>query len=325
MTQFPNVPPSRRASAGLGAAVRDALSRRQRELPHAFLTDPAIGDVRREVERRLAIRWQEVEGPLIQRWLHGTGSQRDVRRVVELLPRGACGTLPLLQVAADRSPALTYIAVDPSAERAHEATSRVSDACPEVAVHALDADPALMLPLRQAAGTVLAIMAGGLGTLTPVSAVRTLRSVRAAMSLDDTLLLSLDQRRPEARLADLGAPRELLTQWHRHALHVANRDAGADFEVERFTYAARFEPEHRRLEEGVAAVAACRVQVPGMDPLSLRSGELVRTAVQCCYERTMLQSMLRGVGLSVDEWLDADDGSGALAVARIRFPDDGQP
>jgi len=318
-------PQPRRPAAGLAAAVRDALSRRQSELPSAFLADAAIADVRREVERHAAAHWQRVETPLIRRWLAARRTTPAVRRVVDLFPSGAPGIMALFEGAADVAPVETYLAVDPSPERAAEATARVTAAHPDVSVHSLAADPSLMLPIRRVPGTVVSILAATLGRLTPVSAVRTLRAVRAAMSLEDVLLVGLDLRPPDARLADPVAPVALLTRWHAHALAVANRDAGTDFAVERFVYAARYDDEHRRVEEGIASLAACRVQVPGIEPLAFRRGELVRTMVQCCYDRQMLSSMLRGVGLFVDEWLEAAAATHALAVARVRFPDDGQP
>jgi uncharacterized SAM-dependent methyltransferase len=318
-------PQPRRPAARLVAAVRDALSRRQRELPAAFLADPGIAVVRREVERLAARRWQQAEVPLLERWMATARAARHVRRVVELLPAGSSTVHTCLQAAGDLAPAGTYLAVDPSVERAHEAASRVSAAIPDVAVHALAADPALMLPIRCVPGSVLAVLSGALGRLTPLLAIRTLRAVRAAMSLDDTLLIGLDLRSPGMRLANPDAPAELLTRWHGHALAVANRDAGTDFVVERYSYAARHDVEHRRMEEGVSSESACRVHVPGAEPVPLRRGELVRTSVQCCYDRTMLESMLRGVGLCLDEWHESTDATHALAVARVRFPDDGQP
>jgi uncharacterized SAM-dependent methyltransferase len=318
-------PQSPRHSAGLVAAVRDALSRRQRELPSAFLADVAIAEVRRQVEQQAALRWQQVETPLIRHWIGTYPRRQEVRRVVELFPSGAPGIMALFDVTADTAPVGTYLAIDASVDRAAEATARVSAARPEVAVHALVAEPALMLPIRRVQGTVLSILAATLGQLTPVSAVRTLRALRAAMSLEDALLIGLDLRSPEQRLAEPGAATSLLTRWHAHALTVANRDAGTDFPVERFSYLARYDAEHRRVEEGIASHSACRVNVPGMEPVALRRGELVRTAVQCCYDRLMLHSMLRGVGLYVHEWHESTDATHALAVARVRFPDDGQP
>lgn len=315
----------RTSAARLAAEVRDGLARRQRELPSSLLADRANAEVRRAVERLADERLHGMEAPLIRSWATSNPPRGAVRRVVELRPSGSRSILPILHPAGDRAPVGRYLSVDPSPDLAMEGASRVATLHPGVATFAVAADPTLTLPVRRLPGTTFACLGGNLGRYAPVASVRVLRALRAAMTLDDVLLIGLDQRSPHERLAATAALADVLTTWYRHALALANRAAGTDFRPEAFRSHARYDAEHRRIEQGLVPVSAMWVSAPPLAPLQIRRGELVRLTAQYLYDRAMLQAMLRGVGLVLQGWNESPDGSHALAIATVRLPDDGLP
>ena len=183
----------------------------------------------------------------------------------------------------------------------------------------------MTIPVERCAGTCFTLFGSALMRFSPVAAVRVLRAVRAAMTRSDRLLLGLDLRSTDDRQAQGAEHREILTALHRHALTVANRELGMEFPVPSFQYQCVYDDVAKRLEEGLACASRTRVMSPIMEPLILRAGEHLRTAVQHSYGRVMLEPMLRGVGLSLDSWREAADGSHALATAVVRAPQENEP
>lgn len=318
-------PQYRRNNAALVAEVRDGLSRRHRELPRRFLDDRAVADIRRTLEAIANDHLQRTEVPLLRTMIRQYRARRAIRRVVEVAPGGSSSILALLDAPADHARIESYLAIDRSIDPAVEAVQRVANTDPHISAIPVTTDPTLTLPVRQSSGTIFACLGRALSQLTTVPAIRMLRAIRAAMTLDDRLLVSLDLRDAATRIAATTDHTEFLTQWHRHALAVTNRDVGADFPLDHFYYCSRLDAENSRIEEGVACTGPTRIVCPGMNALLLRAGDHIRTVVDCLYDRAMLQSMLRGVGLSLEQWTPSTDGTRALASAIVRFPDDGMP
>ena len=226
MGRAPSLPPSRdrRISTALAAEVRDALSRRQRELPARFLHDRAIAPLRRSITQHAARRWQKVE----PRWCASGGScnvhPRDIRRVVQLLAGSSESALPLLERPADAPPLAGFLAIDTHPDLANEGLERRSDSIPSSSLFPVVTDVTMPLPVRRAPGTVFTLLGGALGRFSPVGRFAVLRNLRAVMAPDDQLLIGVDLRTASQRASAVVAPYDSLTDWHRHALQVLNRD-----------------------------------------------------------------------------------------------------
>lgn len=323
----PSLPPSRdrRLSTALTAEVRDALARRQRELPTRFLHDRAVAPLRRAIAQQYAARWREVEAPLVREWLQLQHTRRACRRIVQILGGSSDSAAPLLERPADVPSLASFLSIDAHPDLANEGIEAAQRRDPELRAFAITTDVTVPLPVRRATGTVFTLLAGALGSFSPVVAIRLLRSIRAVMAPGDELLIGLDLRHASLRVAGEVVPNAWLTQWHRHALVVLTRDLGASVTPERFTFGQRASDDDRRLDEGVECHAATRIVVPGLEPIALRPGDFIRTSAHHAYDRVMLQSMLRGVGLSLDAWQERASADHALATATILRHDDGQP
>jgi L-histidine N-alpha-methyltransferase len=162
--------------------------------------------------------------------------------------------------------------------------------------------------------TFFACLGGSIGRFATVSAIRFLRSIRAAMTLHDRLFLGVDLRAARALEEDHLRERSLREEIHRRLLAVVNRDCGADFDPSRFRYYARYDTENKRLNVGLESAVASRVHIPGMKSIALPPGTTIRTGVQCTYDRRSLQGMLLGVGLIIDTWHEHDRGEHAVAA-----------
>lgn len=323
----PSLPPSRdrRLSTALMAEVKDGLARRQRELPTRFLNDHAVAPLRRAIAQQHAARWREVEAPLVRQWLQLQSGRREARRIVQLVGGSLDSTAPLLERPADAPPLAGFLAIDTHPDLANDGMEQALRRDPELRAFAITTDVTAPLPVRRATGTIFTLLAGALGSFSPVVAIRVLRSIRAVMAPGDELLIGLDLRQASLRVAQQGVPDAWLTHWHRHALVVLTRDLGASIAPERFTFVMRASDDDRRLDEGLECNAATRIVAPGLEAIALRPGDFIRTAAHHTYDRVMLHSMLRGVGLSLDAWEERAPGDHALATATILRHDDGQP
>lgn len=309
-------------NAALMAEMRRGLARRQRELPSRLLDERGVADVRRKIETLRDERWQLVEMPLVRSVMAELRAKRAVRRVVEIAPAGSSSLLTMLDTPADYPPMMCYLAVHPSRDLAMEAVQRVTNTFPDLAAVPIVTDLVLPLPIRPAPGTDFVCLGRALSQLRPVYAIRMLRETRNAMTPDDRLLISLDLRDAETRVATSMVDATLLGQWHRYGLAVTNRVLGADFPLDRFRYCSSIDADNRWIEECVQCTSAARVSVPGMDALLVRAGERIRTGVECLYDQAALQSMLRGVGLALERWSVSHDGTHALASATLQYRND---
>ncbi len=323
----PSLPPARdrRLSTALMAEVADGLARRQRELPGRFLHDRAVAPLRRAIAQQQAARWREVEAPLVREWLQLQSGRRDCRRIVQLLGGCSDSAAPLLERPADAAPLAGFLAIDTHPDLANDGMELALRRDPELRAFAITTDVTTPLPVRRATGTIFTLLSGALGNFSPVVAIRVLRSIRAVMAPGDELLIGLDLRQASLRVAQQHVPDAWLTHWHRHALVVLTRDLAASVAPERFTFAMRASEDDRRLDEGLECNGATRIAAPGLDAVALRPGDFIRIAAHHTYDRVMLQSMLRGVGLSLDDWAERAPGDHALATATILRHDDGQP
>ncbi len=323
----PSLPPwrDRRLSTALMAEVKDGLARRQRELPSRFLNDRAVAPLRRAIGQQQAARWREVEAPLVHEWVQRQSGRRDCRRIVQLLGGCSDGAAPLLDRPDDAQPLAGFLAIDTHPDLANDGMELALRRDPELRAFAITTDVTTPLPVRRATGTIFTLLSGALGGFSPVVAIRVLRSVRAVMAPGDELLIGIDLRQASLRVARQHVPDTWLTHWHRHALVVLTRDLAASVAPERFTFAMRASDDDRRLDEGLECNAATRIVAPGLDAIALRPGDFIRTVSHHTYDRVMLQSMLRGVGLSLDDWDERTPGDHALATATILRHDDGQP
>ncbi len=311
----PPVLERRKHQAALVAQVWDALSRRERELPGHFLADDGITAVRHRIEQLDVERLQESEAPLVGQCLAAFATAPAARSVIELLPSASANVMEIMQGHSVEA----FIAVDAAAAPTEEAIARVRARNSSVTAARIVTDPVISLntPRALPRPAFFACLGGTFSRFATIGAIRFLRAIRVAMSAHDRLILGVDLRSGASLEADHARERSLREALHRHALTVANRDCGADFDLERFRYYTRYDTEKKRLDIGLESVDASLVRVPSMKPVWLPAGSTIRTAVHCMYDRHALQAMLLGVGLIMDTWHEHQRGDHAVASASI--------
>ncbi|HJP59944.1 MAG TPA: L-histidine N(alpha)-methyltransferase, partial [Gemmatimonadaceae bacterium] len=95
-----------------------------------------------------------------------------------------------------------------------------------------------------------------------------------------------------------------------------NRELGADFPITDYEHRAFYNDQQHRVEMHLVARKAHTVTIPAIGDIALDAGESIRTELSYKYDRKILEDILCASGLVMEQWMPAEDGSFALALAR---------
>lgn len=172
-------------------------------------------------------------------------------------------------------------------------------------------------------GRTLALFLGSnIGNFDPPGAAVFLRKIRAALSAGDTLLLGADLVRPEADLLlAYDDPLGITAAFNRNLLVRANRELGADFDLDGFVHRAVWNATASRVEMHLVSVRRQRVRIPASSlDVTFEIDETIWTESSYKYHRSDVLKMLAGAGFrGVGQWVD-DRFSLTLAEAMPHEP-----
>jgi len=314
-----SVSPSARADLGQFAEdVAYYLSLTPRQLPSQYLYDD-LGSALFEAICRLP--WYpiaRVERELLRLHAHEIFARvNDLSTLVELGP--GSGEKLMMLLGADRSGPMTAHLVDVS-QHALDAASRALSAHVDLAVvpHRATYEVGLAEAMREprTGGRALVLFLGSnIGNFDPPGVAAFLLGVRAALSPGDGLLLGVDLVKPAGELLlAYNDPLGVTSAFNKNLLVRANREVGADFDVDGFTHRAVWTPGPSRIEMHLVSVRRQNVHVPGARlGLTLEEGETIWTESSYKYRPADIQPLLMRAGFTVlDQW--AADGF-ALTLA----------
>jgi L-histidine N-alpha-methyltransferase len=314
-----SVSPSARADLGQFAEdVAYYLSLTPRQLPSRYLYDD-LGSALFE-----AICWlpwypiARVERELLRLHAHEIFARvNDLSTLVELGPGNGEKLMTLL--GAERPHPLDVHLVDVSVH-ALDAASRSLSAHVDLAVvsHRATYEVGLAEAVRErrSGGRALVLFLGSnIGNFDPPGVAAFLLGVRAALSPGDALLLGVDLVKPaDELLLAYDDPLGVTSAFNKNLLVRANRELGADFDVDGFTHRAAWTPGHSRIEMHLVSVRPQNVHVPEARlDITFEEGETIWTESSYKYRRADVEPLLARAGFAVlDQW--AADGF-ALTLA----------
>ncbi|MCL4185076.1 MAG: L-histidine N(alpha)-methyltransferase [Burkholderiaceae bacterium] len=182
---------------------------------------------------------------------------------------GSSRKIGLLLAALDHP--RRFVPVDISAEHLHAAAQRLRAEHPSLDVHPLAADftrafalpPPLASDRHGRAPRVGFFPGSSIGNFTPAEALRFLRRA-ARMLRGGGLLVGVDLVKDPAVLhAAYNDAQGVTAAFNRNLLARANRELGADFDLDRFAHYAFYEPVRQRIEMHLVSLGRQRVSVCG--------------------------------------------------------------
>ena len=295
--------------------LRDALSRRQKELPARWLAALDATTLREGTGTLPSHEHETIESELALRLVHDKLSDARPRGIVCIRPSVSVANLTLADALCQRGSVTSIAAAEPDSKLAVEMLERVAsrDICDSSAAVACDCTVELPLPDNFPRPRVYLCLGNVLGSVTAVGAVRLLRILRTTMTPSDGIVLGLEATHAESMAAISDGRLEAQAARHLNVLSLLNSTVGAGFDPSRFDYRSTYDPENRRLETHLVARKAFDVDVPGVCAVRFRKGESIRTSVSCVFDRNRVAAMMAGVGLSLVEW--TSDTTGRYVVA----------
>lgn len=228
-------------------------------------------------------------------------------------------TTLLLDALRDHGTLERIVPFDVSEAVLRSAAATLAETYPDVDVHAVVGDFHEHLGHIPSHGRrLLAFLGSTIGNLDPDQRREFLRRVRHSLDGDGWFLLGTDLVKDRTRLVrayddDSG----VTAAFNLNALHVMNRELGADFDVDAWRHRAVFDEEHQRIEMHVVAVTDQTVSFATLDrTLTVEAGGHLRTEISAKFTEPQVRAELAGAGFAVDaSWTD-DDGDFLLTLAR---------
>lgn len=176
-------------------------------------------------------------------------------------------------------------------------------------------EPFLLPPL--ASPTLVAFLGSTIGNFPREQAVNLLSHIARVMGPADRFLLGADLIK-DSDVIDraYNDSKGVTAAFNLNILERLNRELGADFPIAEFEHRAFYNGAQHRVEMHLIARTPQRVTIPEIGEISFDAGESVRTELSYKYDRAMLEDILCASGLTMEQWLPADDNSFALALAR---------
>lgn len=192
-----------------------------------------------------------------------------------------------------------YVPVDISREQLQANARLLAADYPALTVAPICADYTRRLPLPEelAGGNLLAFFPGStIGNLMPGEAVDFLAAVAQTVGPGGSLLIGVDLRKDEAVLTAAYNDREGVTAaFNLNLLARANRELGADFDLDAFRHQAIYDARAGRIEMRLYSRRAQQVAI-GDARLTFAEGEYILTEVSHKYTLAGFQSLAAGAG-----------------------------
>lgn len=305
-------------SVDVATELRDALARRQKELPARWLAARDAACLRAGAADLTSHSFDAIEAQLGLTLLRDRLGDARPRAVVCIQPSASAANLTLADALCQRGCVQSIAATELDARLAVETLKRVAARGISGSSSALSCDVTTDLPLPDnfPRPRVYLCLGNALGSANTVGAVRMLRLLRTTMTPADHLVLGLEGRR--AHDDEFPATFESLDQSatrHLGALELLNATVGSTFDISRFDYKRTYDVANNRVETHLVARRAVDVSVPGVCDLRFRKGESIRTSVSCYFDRSRIAAMLGGVGLMLRDWTTDADSRFVVALA----------
>ena len=308
----------------MAAAVSEGLCARPKWLPPWLFYDAAGSRLFEQITELPEYYVTRTEHGILQanaEEMIARAAGQDAIRLVELGAGSANKTSLLLSAAVARQDTVIYEPVDVSATALEGAQERIEReipgvlVCPRVADYTRDFN--LDAPFYGERRMVLYI-GSSIGNFEPHDAEQLLRTVRAALGPNDTILLGVDLGKDRRILQAAYDDRAGVTAaFNRNVLSRLNRELGATFDASTFAHRARWNAERSRMEMHLESMSTQRVDIPALDlRLHFTKGETIHTENSYKYKPGQVEATLAAAGFEPMQTWNDERGWFAVCLAR---------
>ncbi len=306
------------ASDSLAADVRRGLSTYPRTLPPRWLYDDRGSALFDEITRLPEYYPFTAERSILETHADEIAAASGATSLVEL-GSGTSEKSRILLDAFTRTGQLERFApVDVAEGTLRQAADEIAARHPGLEVVAVVGDFTLHLAhLPEGGRRMVAFLGGTIGNLYREERAAFLGALADQLQPGDSLLLGTDLVKSADRLiAAYDDSQGVTEEFIRNSLVVVNRELGADFDPEAFSYVPFWDPHMERMDLRLRAEVPQRVTIPGADVvLELAMGEEIRIEISTKFRVSRIAAELEAAGLDVARvWTD-EAGDFALTLA----------
>jgi L-histidine N-alpha-methyltransferase len=298
------------ASGSLVDDVRRGLGSIPRTLPPKWLYDDAGSALFDEITRLPEYYPFAAEHAILEQHAPEIVEASGATALVELGSGTSEKTRILLDAFTATGRLSRFTPVDVSESTLRNAAAELAERYPGVQVEAVVGDFTLHLAhLPRGGRRMVAFLGGTIGNLYVEERAAFLGALADTLEPGDSLLLGTDLVKSADRLiAAYDDEQGVTAEFVRNSLRVLNRELGADFELDGFSYIPFWDPRMERMDLRLRAEMPQRVTIPGADlTLDLASGEEIRVEISTKFRLDGLSEELGRAGLGVTRtWTDAD-------------------
>lgn len=221
---------------------------------------------------------------------------------------GSCEKIKLL---LDTLRPRAYIPMDISRDFLQASAQALSDEYPWLDVHAacIDFTQPLDLPFCPADADKLAFFPGSsIGNFEPKQAMAFMQQVANTVGDDGGMLIGVDLKKGHAILDEAYNDKQGITAaFNLNLLSRINQELDADFDLEKFSHRAFYNPEQGRVEMHLVSHAQQIVTIDD-DEICFEKGETIHTESSYKYTVSEFQSLAAQAGFKpMQVWTDSDE------------------
>ncbi len=307
------------AAHGLVTDVRRGLGSQPRTLPPKWLYDEAGSRLFEQITRLPEYYPTNAERTILTQAAPQIAATSQATTLVELGSGTSEKTRLLLDAFARTGRLERFVPVDVSEETLREAADLLAERYPQTRVEAVVGDFTLHLShLTRYQPKLVAFLGGTIGNLYLEERGAFLGALADSMNPGDELLLGTDLVKDADRLITAyDDPHGITEAFVKNSLHVLNRELGADFNPNDFTYIPFWDRRMHRMDLRLRAEMPQHITIPGANlTLDLAAGEEIRIEISTKFTPTQLHDELNAAGLEIERtWTDPTD-SFAVTLAR---------
>jgi len=315
-----NTPPYtvRRSRQQMVSDVHQGLTHNPKQLSPKYFYDERGSELFEEITQLPEYYLTRAERSLLESRIPEIISNAQPCSLVELGAGSATKTRIILDQMRSKGCAECYVPVDVSKDFLEATAIQLRSDYADIQIMPVVSDitePFSLPPL--ASPTLVAFLGSTIGNFPRQQAVTLLSHISRAMGPSDRFLLGADL------IKDAGVinrayndSRGVTAAFNLNILERLNRELGADFPLSEYEHHAFYNDQQHRVEMHLVARRSHTVTIPTIGQISVGAGESIRTELSYKYDRTILEDILCASGLVMEQWMPAEDGSFALALAR---------
>lgn len=315
-----NTPPYtvRRSRQQMVRDVQQGLTREPKQLSPKYFYDERGSELFEEITELPEYYLTRAERSLLESRIPEIISRAQPCSLVELGAGSATKTRIILDQMRKNGCAECYVPVDVSKDFLEATAIQLRADYTDIQIMPVVSDitePFALPPL--ASPTLVAFLGSTIGNFPREQAVSLLSHIAHAMGSADRFLLGADLiKDADVINRAYNDSRGVTAAFNLNILERLNHELGANFPIAEYEHRAFYNDQQHRVEMHLVARRPHTVTIPTVGEITVDAGESIRTELSYKYDRTILEDILCASGLIMEQWMPAEDGSFALALAR---------